>query len=74
MLAPGPNGIPNRYQTTNKIIQVIKKIIEYGSMSDTTVPIPLFLPYRCAKATINGKNGMSGETTFVVESPILYAA
>ena len=37
---PGPSGIPIRYQTTKKSVHAIERITTYGSISETTVPMP----------------------------------
>ena len=46
-------------------------LLNKESLEKQEVPIPLFLSYFCAKATTNGKNGISGAITFVHESPTL---
>src|SRR5699024_12322443 len=51
----------------------IKKMIEYGSITEINVPIPIFLSYFCANAIMSAKYVMSGVMMFVVESAIRYA-
>ena len=41
-----------------RIIHPIKKAIEYGSINEIIVPIPLFLSYFWANATTNGMVGI----------------
>ena len=38
--APGPQGIPSRYHATKNSVHAIDRKITYGSISETTVPIP----------------------------------
>ena len=38
--APGPMGIPSRYQTTKKIIHTSVMMRKYGNIRAITVPIP----------------------------------
>ena len=40
---PGPSGIPSRYQTTKNAVQMTDRMITYGIISATTVPIPAVL-------------------------------
>lgn len=40
--APGPTGQPSISQATNISDQPIRKVIEYGNISDTSVPMPAF--------------------------------
>ncbi len=41
----------------------------YGSISETTVPMPASFRYRLAKMTISGKYAISGVSTLNGESP-----
>src|SRR5262249_29375687 len=71
---PGPRGIPSRYQATKKSVHAIERTTTYGSISETTVPIPASFLYFCANTTISGKYAISGVITLNGESPTRYAA
>lgn len=71
--APGPRGIPVKYQVISIIVQQMKKAIEYGNIAEMIVPSPEFLSYFFAKTIMIGRYGISGEMILVIESPTLYA-
>ena len=52
---------------------VTKKKMEYGSMTEISVPIPMFLSYCWAKAMMIAKYVISGVMMFVDESATRYA-
>lgn len=65
--------MPRSIQTMRVKLQNSKKNIEYGNMTEMSVPIPIFLSYFCANAMMIAKYVMSGEMMFVDESATRYA-
>ena len=46
--APGPNGRLKTIHTMTCTIQTMRKAMEYGSVMEMMVPIPVFFSYFCA--------------------------
>ena len=53
--APTPNGSFNINHTINNKLHPIKNTIEYGTIVDINVPIPVSSSYFSANATIKAK-------------------
>lgn len=73
MGAFGPSGMPSSIQTISIMLQVTRKKIEYGNITEINVPMPMFLSYFCANAMMIAKYVMSGVMMFVDESATRYA-
>src|SRR5262245_45953023 len=69
-LPPTPSGRPSHQYASNNSLQPTRNDSEYGSISDTSVPIPVFLTYRWQYTTISGKYAISGVIGSVTESPM----
>ena len=52
---PGPHGMPMTYQMTKKIVHATSTMTVYGSIIDTTVPMPAFFRYRWQTSMMNGR-------------------
>lgn len=66
--------MPKPQYASKKILQPIKKAIEYGNIIAIKVPIPVPLTYFWQYTTTSGKYGISGVMIFELESPTRYAA
>ena len=66
--------MPKPQYASKKILQPIKKAIEYGNIMAINVPIPVPLTYFWQYTTTSGKYGISGVMILELESPTRYAA
>src|SRR5690625_824784 len=70
----GPSGSPNAIQSTSVSVLKRPNRIEYGSITEISVPMPISRTYFCANTMTRGKYGNNGVMMLVNESPTRYAA
>src|SRR5690625_7510347 len=68
----GPSGSPNAIQSTSVSVLKRPNRIEYGSITEISVPMPISRTYFCANTMTRGKYGNNGVMMLVNENHSQY--